>query len=260
MTTARSPVILVYRRAADGFASLREMLARNDFHAVVPPDALAEWECADDRGTRVRSWAGTVLVEAEDEQRADEFDRVHRIALPSGRAVPDGGDPPQQVRMIAGSDEAGKGDRSRRLVVASVAVPVEAEREVLARGVRDSKLCTAGEVAELARWIRGRFAHAERVVEPGARADALRAHGGNETRLLAAMHAECVMEVARRETEVMLARVDRFAPNRPVGRACPDLIVDECVRGERHVACAAASVLARATSIGARHVPPSAPH
>jgi ribonuclease HII len=260
VATARSPVILVYRRAARGFASLREMLARNDFHAVVPPDALAEWECVDDRGTRVRSWAGTLLVEAEDDHRADEFDRAHRAGMPSDGDVPDGGDPPRRVRVIAGSDEAGKGERDRPLAVAAVAVPIDAEREALARGVRDSKLCTAGEIAELARWIRGKFVHVERVVEAGARAEALREHGGNETRLLAAMHAECVGEVARREEAVLLARVDRFAPNRPVGRACPDLIVDECVRGERHVACAAASVLARATSIGARHVPPSAPH
>ena len=40
------------------------MLARHDFHAVVPPDAIAEWEAVDDRGTRVRAWAGVVLVGA----------------------------------------------------------------------------------------------------------------------------------------------------------------------------------------------------
>jgi len=236
------------------------MLARNDFHPVIPPDALAEWECVDDRGTRVRSWSGTILVEAEDEHRAEEFDRLHRVGMPSDGSLPDGGDPPQKVRVIAGSDEAGKGERERPIAVAAVVVPVDAEREALARGVRDSKLCTAGEIAELARWIGGKFGHAERVVEAAARADALRAHGGNETRLLAAMHAECVTEVARRKETVLLARVDRFAPNRPVGRACPQLIVDECVRGERHVACAAASILARAISIGARHVPRSAWH
>jgi ribonuclease HIII len=30
------------------------------------------------------------------------------------------------------------------------------------------------------------------------------------------------------------------------------LIVDECSRGERHVACAAASIVARATVLGGR--------
>jgi ribonuclease HIII len=60
-------------------------------------------------------------------------------------------------------------------------------------------------------------------------------------RVLAALHATRAFS---------LVRVDRFAPNRPVAAALaasqPALIVDECARGERHVACAAASIVARA--------------
>jgi ribonuclease HIII len=99
------------------------------------------------------------------------------------------------------------------------------------------------------------------VVEPAAREGALRSHGGNESRLLTAMHAECLTEL-RARGEFAIARVDRFAPGRPVaeevGRRWPEVLVDECARGERHVAVAAASVVARSlarVSLGAKHVP-----
>jgi hypothetical protein len=77
MATGCSPAILLYRRASQRFDPLREMLERHDFHAVVPPDAIAEWECSDDRGTRVRYWQGTLLVECGGDARAIEFDRTH---------------------------------------------------------------------------------------------------------------------------------------------------------------------------------------
>jgi ribonuclease HIII len=245
--TVRSPAIRIYRRDSTRFEPLRELLIRNDFHPVTPADALAEWEYRDDRGTRIRYWRGTALVEAEDDAQADEFDTRHRTAMPSDGAIPDGGAAPELVALLAGSDESGKGERERSLAVAAVAVPVESEREALARGIRDSKLCTAAEIAELARWIARRFAHAIRVIPRESRSDALHAHGRNESRLLAALHAECLLELHAR-APFQLARVDRFAPNRPVARVCPAFIVDECVRGERHIACAAASILARHSS------------
>lgn len=250
MATERSPVILVYRRASTRLAPLRELLERHDFHAVSPPDALGEWEYHHDDGVRVRGAAGLVLVEAEDERLADDFDARHRVAFPSDRAIPDGGDAPERVGVIAGSDESGKGERERALVVAAVAVPVVGEHELLARGVRDSKMCTQAEIASIARWIAAHCAHAVEVVERDDRSEALKAHGGNETRLLAAMHARALARL--HEVRAFgVARVDRFAPNRPVAAILAGshagVIVDECSRGERHVACAAASIVARAT-------------
>lgn len=253
MTTERSPAILVYRRISRRFDPLRELLERNDFHAVVPPDAIAEWEYGDDRGTRVRYWDGTLLVESGCSSRADDFDRDFRCALPSDRDIPDGGVAPEFIAVIAGSDESGKGERDRSLAVAAVAVPRDREDEAIARGIRDSKSCSGGEVAELAQWIEREFDHRVTVIKARERGEALRAHGGNETRLLASMHVDCLRALHERRP-FTLARVDRFAPNRPVAEAFPQAIVDECVRGERHVACAAASILARA---GAWHVPRS---
>ncbi len=252
MATDRSPAIRIYRRVSTRFGPLRDLLTRNDFHPISPPDAIAEWECCDDRGTRVRFFGATLLVEALDDAVADDFDARHRMALPSDRFLPDGGEPPDRVKIIAGSDESGKGERDRALCVAAVALPISAEAEAITRGVRDSKLCDAKEIIELAQWIAAHFTHTVRAIASLARAEALRAHGANESRLLAAMHADCLSEV-HDHAPFLLARVDRFAPNRPVAAKLVGkhalCIVDECIRGERHVACAAASILARAATL-----------
>ena len=244
-------MVLVYRRVSTRLAPLRELLERHDFHAVSPPDALGEWEYHHDDGVRVRGGGGLVLVEAAHERLADDFDARHRHALPSDREVPDGGEAPERVTVIAGSDESGKGERDRALAVVAVAVPLAGERELLARGVRDSKVCARAEICSIARWITAHCAHAVEVVARDGRDEALKAHGGNETRLLAAMHARALARL-HETVGFSLARVDRFAPNRPVAalivRTSPAVIVDECARGERHVACAAASIVARAAT------------
>jgi ribonuclease HIII len=232
---------------------LRELLERHDFHAVSPPDALGEWEYRHDDGVRVRGGGGLVLVEAAYERLADDFDARHRHALPSDREIPDGGDAPERVAVIAGSDESGKGERDRALAVVAVAVPLADEHELLARGVRDSKMCTQAEIGALSRWITAHCAHAVEVVAREGREAALKAHGGNETRLLAAMHARALASLHGTRA-FGVARVDRFAPNRPVATVLAGshagVIVDECARGERHVACAAASIVARAVTLG----------
>ena len=264
MATEPSPAILVYRRASGRFDALRESLARADFQPVAPPDAAAEWEVVDEAGTRVRGCGTAVVVEARDSRAGRAFDGRFRLAFPSEREIPDGGEAPVAIDRIAGSDEAGKGDRGLALAVAAVVVPCAAEREAIRRGVRDSKACAAEELVALAEWVRAAFAHEMRTIAPDARAAALRAHGGNESRLLAAMHAECLEALCGR-APFAFARVDRFAPGRPVaalvGSRRPEVFVDECVRGERHVACAAASIVAgalvrsTARGNGARHVP-----
>jgi ribonuclease HII len=248
MASVPSPAIRLYRRASGRFAALREALARSGFRGVSPPDPLGAWECVDGAGTRVRCAEGMVLVEASDERAADGFDTRFRCAFPSDGDIPDGGAAPEVVALVAGSDESGKGERTQELVVAAVAMPCALEGEALARGVRDSKRCSGEEVADLARWVRATCSHEVRVIAAGERDAALRAHGGNETRLLAAMHADCLSALRGREP-FALARVDRFAEGRPVAGALagrwPEVVVDECVRGERHVAVAAASLVAR---------------
>ena len=132
-------------------------------------------------------------------------------------------------------------------------VSVHAESACIARGIRDSKGCTAAEITENAQWIAANLLHEISVIAPQDRANALRAHGDNDSRLLAFMHSECLRRLHARNA-FALARVDRFAPNRPVANALakslPLTIIDECVRGERHVAVAAASIVARACALG----------
>ena len=139
--------------------------------------------------------------------------------------------------------------------MAAVLVPIDAEDELIACGVRDSKRCSEVEIRELARWIGRHCVQAVERLEPEERPRALREHGGNESRLLAAMHARALERLAGSpgQPAFPLARVDRFAPGRPVAaalaRTLPGATVDECVRGERHVACAAASIVARAATL-----------
>ncbi len=248
MATIASPAIRIYRRPSARFDALREALDRGAFHVVRPPDAMADWECVDDKGTRVRCAGGALLVEAGSEALADAFDAQFRIALPSEHAIPDGGPPPQRVEVIAGSDESGKGDRAYALAVAAVLVPCAREHDALLRGVRDSKACAARDVRDLSWWIQQEFACEVRVIPPETRDQVLHRHGGNESRLLAAMHAECLCALRARHG-FLLTRVDRFAQGRPVAvlvtRGYSEMLIDECVRGERHVAVAAASIVAR---------------
>ncbi len=253
MSTIASPAVRIYRRVSARFDPLREALVAANFHPIVPPDALAEWEYIDDFGTRVRYFNRVLLVEAMNDAMADAFDQAHRIAIPSDSNLLDGGEAPHVVTHIAGSDESGKGEPSNALAVVAVVISVHAESACVARGIRDSKACTAAGIAEHAPWIAANLLHEISVIAPRDRANALRAHGGNESRLLASMHSECLRRLHERAA-FSLARVDRFAPNRPVADALasslPLTIIDECVRGERHVAVAAASILARAYARG----------
>lgn len=253
MSTTPSPAIRIYRRVSARFDPLRESLVAADFHQVVPPDAGAQWEYVDDFTTRVRYDNRVLLVEAINDANADAFDRAHRIALPSDSNLLDGGEAPQVVTLIAGSDESGKGEPTHALAVVAVLVSVHAESACIARGIRDSKGCTAAEITKNAQWIVANLLHEISVIAPQDRANALRAHGDNDSRLLAFMHSECLRRLHARNA-FALARVDRFAPNRPVANALakslPLTIIDECVRGERHVAVAAASIVARACALG----------
>jgi len=255
VATERSPVRMLYRRESPSFAALRESLAAARYAAVSPPDALAEWEVRDGAGTRVRAWRGAVLVEATDRAHAEEFDRVFRRSLPSDGPIPDGGAAPAWIERVAASDESGKGERTGALAVAAVVVPMADEDAALEQGIRDSKECTRAEVVKLAEWTCARFPHEIRVIAASDREAALHACGGNESRLLADLHAECLAALCAREP-FAFAVVDRFAPARPVAaqlaRTHGAVVVDECVRGERHIACAAASILARNAVAGAR--------
>ncbi len=150
-----------------------------------------------------------------------------------------------------GSDEAGKGDTFGPLVVAAVVVDTDAARTLTEMRVADSKTLRDERVRILAPRIRellGKEGVAGRILQPATYNRLHREAGSNANRLLAGLHATLLARLQRR-SGADLAIVDRFAGSRPVrrllGETCPGLEVHEVPRAERHLAVAAASILAR---------------
>jgi len=170
----------------------------------------------------------------------------------SGRRVQPGrvetGAPMPTAENSLGSDEAGKGDTFGGLVVCAVAVPEGTAEQLQATGVTDSKALADSKIKVLAPWIREHYPYEERALEPLAYDDARNAAGANVNKLLTRLHAECLVALHARAGGTV-AVVDRFSPSAPVSASLrgtlPGLKVHEVPRAERHLAVAAASVLAR---------------
>lgn len=145
---------------------------------------------------------------------------------------------------VSGSDEAGKGDYFGPLVVAAVRVESAAQlRELADAGVADSKTLTDARALRLGHALRERVEFAlERLdpVEYNAEWEA----AGSLNPLLAQLHGKVLAQLARRGEPVV---VDQFEQRGLVARAVAPLGVKliEVPRAERHVAVAAASIIAR---------------
>lgn len=147
-----------------------------------------------------------------------------------------------------GSDEAGKGDTFGSLVVAAVAVPEQLVEELQRTKVADSKTIDDTRIRALAGWIREHADFEERSLLPEAYNRAWVEAGRNVNRVLTDLHVDCLQRLQER-TSFHCIVVDRFAPSCPVGARMKsrngDLEVVEVPRAEKHLAVAAASVLAR---------------
>ncbi|MDR1546199.1 MAG: ribonuclease HIII [Deltaproteobacteria bacterium] len=160
-----------------------------------------------------------------------------------------------------GCDESGKGDYFGPLVTAAVRVDESLARQFAALGVRDSKKNSDAANAALADRIKalaGPERHCLTVVEP-AEYNVLHARTGNLNKMLAWAHVETLGRLLE-HGDCPLAVVDKFgadhfveealaAYGRRLGRR-PDLALRQIVRGERDLAVAAASILARAGFVG----------
>lgn len=151
-----------------------------------------------------------------------------------------------------GSDEAGKGDTFGPLCVVAVAVDGPAAEELARAGVADSKTLSDTRVMALAEHFGARLPHETRVLMPEEYNAAWAAAGRNVNKLLAQLHVDCLTKLHER-TGFTIAVVDRFAAESPVraglAKRAPKLRVTEVPRAERHLATAAASVLARAAFV-----------
>jgi len=186
--------------------------------------------------------SGKLVVQGRAAQLFVERFLPEHGATSAPAAPPGAADGPGLVTTI-GSDEAGKGDYFGPLVVAAVEVRPE-DRALLAKtGVTDSKQLSDQRVALLAPWIAEHHRHVIQRLDPPEYNREYAAHG-NLNELLADLHARAIARLAAPGVRVV---VDQFA-NEELLRtrlAETDVELIQIPRGERELAVAAASVLAR---------------
>lgn len=208
------------------------------------PLAHAQWQARGEGVVASLYRSGRLVVQGRGAQ--DFCERFLRGRAPRAAAQTD--DLPPAAGAM-GSDEAGKGDTFGPLCVAAVALDEAAARELAEAGVADSKTLADERVRALAAHFGERLPHERRTLSPPQYNAAWLAAGRNVNALLTGLHAECLAALRARGGGAV-AVVDRFAASEPVSaalrRSAPGLRVVEVPRAERHLAVAAASVLARA--------------
>ncbi len=154
-------------------------------------------------------------------------------------------------RLRIGTDEAGKGDFFGPLVVAAVVLGPEAEERMNALGVRDSKRLSdrrVGGMAPLVKRAAGAGYWEVLRVDP-PKYNRLFERMGNLNAMLAWAHARLIGNALAARPDCRLAVVDEFSARsllRALGERGRDIEVVQSFGGERDMAVAAASVLARA--------------
>jgi ribonuclease HIII len=148
-----------------------------------------------------------------------------------------------------GTDEAGKGDYFGDLVVAGVYLDALGELTAANIGVKDSKKLSDARVLAIAREIKAELPHDIVRISP-AKYNELYEKMGNLNRLLAWAHAR-VIENLIEKTGAGLAVSDQFGSaevlQNAMLRAGRQVRLVQITQGERDLAVAAASILARAT-------------
>ena len=153
----------------------------------------------------------------------------------------------------AGSDESGKGDFFRPLVVAAVLVDITTAEKLDRLGVRDCKLINDKEVLRLTELI----VEAAPIntcifsLKPNVYCyQQMRADGKNLNHLLSNGHIAVLRNVLRQCPQCNYALVDQFTASNDIRASLqqefPDVNIVQQHRAEADIAVAAASVLARA--------------
>lgn len=150
-----------------------------------------------------------------------------------------------------GTDEAGKGDYFGPLVVAGVYVNAECRDDFLDKGITDGKKVSNPRVRKLAEWL---WTHYEKHIFVAQKMpDAynfsynnLRKQGQNLNTMLAHMHIEAIQTLAT-DTGAKNALVDKFSKNDIITPLLTqrDIKIKQETSGERDIAVAAASIIAR---------------
>ncbi len=159
-----------------------------------------------------------------------------------------------------GTDEAGKGDYFGPLVVAAVYVDADFLETLSELGVADGKTLSNRRIRSIAESMRSDYAQHIVIVEKmpmeyNSLYDTLRRRGQNLNHLLASLHAEAIHTLADR-VDAKHALIDKFAQDkliiqqltqRGIPPASRGIKIKQVTKGERDIAVAAASIIARDT-------------
>lgn len=148
-----------------------------------------------------------------------------------------------------GTDESGKGDYFGDLVVAGIYLNAASEPLAQSLGVRDSKKLTDAKAKVIAKGIEAAFPYEIVRISPATYND-LYEKMGNLNSLLAWAHARVIENLLPR-TDAELIVSDQFGNaavlENALMRSGRTVRLLQIVRGERDLAVAAASIIARAT-------------
>lgn len=233
-----------------GFAAARGERVRAALAQSLPADA--EWRPVPHALFSVR--AGTVVVTCYQSGKlvvqGSGVEPFLARYLPELRQEAVATDVLEMTGVTLGSDEAGKGDYFGPLVVAAVCVAPAQEAHLRAAGVTDSKRLSDDRARLLAGFVESEVPHeySELMPENYNRAHAL---AKNVNVLLADMHARALSRLHARCPAAEAIVVDQFAAEPVLARALDRAAAGhpplrQVTQGERHVAVAAASILARA--------------
>ena len=155
-------------------------------------------------------------------------------------------------KVRIGTDESGKGDFFGPLVVAGVLVTPEMEKGLQKIGVRDSKKVGSDKkIMEIAGGIRSAVGpHSFNVVTIGpAKYNELHEKMLNVNRILGWAHARVIENLLKENADCRLAISDQFGDPDYIGRSLMEkgkrIELIQVHKGERDIAVAAASILAR---------------
>ncbi len=145
-----------------------------------------------------------------------------------------------------GTDEAGKGDYFGPLVVAGVVVWPDDENYLLKMGIKDSKRLSPAKIKELAGLIKKSFLYEVLIVSP-EKYNILYEKRKNLNHILRDAHIEIIKKLSKK-APISRVVVDKFSKNSKISDYFREKVkIEEIVGGERDVACAASSILARYT-------------
>ncbi len=160
---------------------------------------------------------------------------------------------PEMFEPHFGVDESGKGDFFGPLVIAGAYVNREIARELLDKGIMDSKrISSAAKIKKLSNIIRGISGLKWEVISlKPEKYNELYTKFGNLNRLLAWGHAKVIASLAEKEPGCPNALSDQFARKELLEgmlsreQSAAHIDLTQRTKGESDVAVAAASILAR---------------